>query len=570
MVKARRPARAKAPVTRPRAAEAGWLFYGGRILDARRAPRAGAAPRASKSAPRAVRPTYPEAVLVRGGRIEAVGPRAAVERAAGRGVERVDLRGGTLTPGFVDSHIHLLTWIRALGEARLEEQTPEGLDRVVHARLKRARDGEWITVRGWVPREWPRDLLRRATLDRLLPDRPLILYAVDGHSVWANGAALRIGGIDARTPNPPGGVVAREPGGEPTGVLAEEAADLIRPLVPRLHNPVEDLSAAIRKAHSLGITSAHDFDRAETWRAAETLHAEGKLPFRLLLSIPVAKLDSAEALELRSGFGDGRLRVGPVKMFADGTLGSATALLEEPYQDSESRGMEVMSAADLKDRCSRAHAAGLTVAIHAIGDRAVRNALDAIAGSVREGAVHGGAGGGGRNFRLPPRIEHIQLAREEDFPRFKRLGVLASVQPAHQLTDRAVARRHWGSRTVRSYAWRSLARAGARLIFGSDAPFDQAGPLLALEAARLRRRCAEPDSETFHPEQRLSLARALRAHAEEPHRAAGWGVPLGRIQPGWGADLVVFDQDLFRVAPGDFHWARVTGVWVDGSHAYGK
>ncbi|MBI4365031.1 MAG: amidohydrolase [Candidatus Latescibacteria bacterium] len=544
-------------MSRARAAEGGWLFVGGRVLDAPRAARAG------RGGARGTRPAARsggEAVLVRGERIEAVGPRSSLERMAGRRVRRVNLRGGTLTPGFVDSHIHLLTWIRALGEGRLEEQTPEGLGAAVRRALRGARAGDWITVRGWVPREWPRELKRRSTLDGILSDRPLILYAVDGHSVWANGAALQMAGIGARTANPPGGVVEREPGGEPTGVLAEEAADLLRPLVPRARDAADDLARAIRTALSLGITSAHDFDRSEIWKAAQSLHARSGLPFRLLLSIPAAKLESAESLEIRTGFGDRRLRVGPVKLFADGTLGSATALLEEPYEGSESRGIEVTAPEALTDRCARARAAGLGVAIHAIGDRAVRNALDAIEAATA----------GGRRFPIPPRIEHIQLAREEDLTRFKRLGALASVQPAHLLTDREVARRHWGARTVRSYAWKSLARAGARLLFGSDAPFDRPGPLLALEAALLRRRAGEADRAAFHPEQRLTLAQSLRAHVEEPHRAAGWGIPLGRIQPGWGADLVAFDQDLLEMGPGALAHAQVAGVWVGGAAAHGK
>ena len=528
-----------------RRAEAGWLFHGGRILDARRA---GAR----------VRDRYREAVLVRGDRIEAVGPLESLRRGAGRDVRAVNLRGGTLTPGFVDSHIHLLTWIRALSDAWLAEQSPEGLARAVRIAQERAAEGEWVTIRGWVPREWPRELKRLAILDRSLPSRPLILYAADGHSVWANGAALRAAGIGPRTTTPSGGAVDRDPTGDLTGILIEQAVSLISPFVKRQRDPAEELGRAIRKAHSLGITGAHDFDRTDIWSAAQRLSERDQLPFRLLVSVPAAKLECAEQLELRSGWGNDRLRIGPVKFFADGTLGSGTALLEEEYDDNTGTGTEVISPAELADRCTRARKAGLTVAIHAIGDRAVRNALDAIEASIQ---------GGG--FPLPPRIEHVQLAREEDIPRFKGLGVLASVQPIHQVTDRKVAARKWGARTSRSYAWRTLSRAGARLLFGSDAPYDRAGPLLALQAALLRRRGGEPESEAFHPEQRIGLGRALKAHLEEPNRMAGWRTPLGRIEPGWGADLVVFDQDLLRMDPQSLHRAKVRRVWVAGEPVYG-
>ncbi|HMI30957.1 MAG TPA: amidohydrolase family protein, partial [Candidatus Limnocylindrales bacterium] len=346
-------------------AEAGWLFHGGRILDARRVPAR-------------ARGRYPEAVLVRGERIEAVGPLERLRRIAGRGVRAVDLRGGTLTPGFVDSHIHLLTWIRAVSDVWLGQQSPEGLEVAVRAARKQTSGDQWITIRGWVPREWPRELKRRATLDRAAPDRPLLLYAVDGHSAWGNTQALRAAGINASTSDPPGGTVDRASSWEPTGILIEQAMSLIRPFVPRRREPAEDLARAIRKAHSLGITGAHDFDRTDIWSAAQLLKEREALPFRLLLSVPASKLDAAGALELRTGWGDDRLRVGPVKFFADGTLGSGTALLEQRYEDDTGTGTEVISFPDLADRCLRARKAGLTVAIHAIGDRAVRQALDAI------------------------------------------------------------------------------------------------------------------------------------------------------------------------------------------------
>ncbi len=556
----------------------GWLIHGGHLLDAARAgrraagaPAAGARGAAAGAGARGVAgatargAARAEAVVVRGDVIEAVGPLAELRRRAGRDIESFDLHGGTLTPGFVDAHIHLITWIWALREARFERgQTVEELERVVGARENRGlRPGEWITVRGWVPREWPAALLRRPTLDRISPARPLVLYAADGHSVWANGAALQAVGVTEHTPDPTGGVIGREASGALTGHLVEEAANLLRPHVPRLDDPRDELEDAVAGARALGLTSAHDFDRSATWRAAQDLDGAGRLGFRLLLSVPVASLDAAEGLGLRTGFGSGLLRVGPVKMFADGTLGSATALLEEPYEGGGlSRGIEVTPAADLARHCRRAVEAGLSVAIHAIGDRAVRHALDAIEA----------ARAGGSRFPRPPRVEHIQLVREEDLPRFRALGTLASVQPAHLLTDRDVARRYWGVRAERSYAYRSLLKAGARLLLGSDAPFDRAGPVLALQAALHRREPGEDAHHGYYPEQRLTLSQALRAHCEDPHRAAGCGVPLGRIAPGHGADLVAFSHDLAEalrhgLTPADATALRPRATWVAGDVA---
>lgn len=549
MTAARRSARSeRATGSRPEPAEI--LFFGGRLLDA---PRAGRLPAPGRARP-IRRGAGAEAVWVRNGRIEAVGAHGALRRRASRSARVVDLKGGTLTPGFTDAHIHLITWRRALDEPWMDAQTPEAVERAAASRLAAAPSQEWILVRGWVPREWPAERRRRAWLDRIAPDRPLLLQAVDGHSVWANGAALSRAGIGEGTPDPSGGRIERDPGGALTGILIEAADRPVRGAVVHGEDAAVTLRRALARARALGITSAHDFDRSATWRAAQDLEREGTLGFRLLLSIPLVSLDEALALGLRSGFGSETLRIGAVKMFADGTLGSATALLEEPYEGSGDSGIEVTTAEALADGCRRAAEGGLSVAIHAIGDRAVRHALDAIGRPLAEGL----------RYPLPPRVEHVQLARREDLARFRSLGALASVQPIHQVTDRQVASAKWGSRTERSYPYRSLLAAGAPLLFGSDAPFDRAGPLLGVQAALTRRSAGEPASMSYHPEQRVRLAQALRAHLETPHRAAGWSTPLGRIEEGYGADLVRFDQDLCSIPVETWHQARVLGVWVGG------
>ncbi len=532
----------------------GWLFHGGTLLDARRAARLPlASPRKGSGGG--------EALLVRGGVIEAIGPLARLRKMAGKGIEPYDLRGGALVPGFVDAHIHLVTWLRVLRDPSLgEEQTPEALASLVRARQKTLRAGEWLTVRGWVARAWPAEALVRETLDRIVPAHPLVLYAADGHSVWANGTALSLCGVNVHTRAPEGGVIAKDARGEPTGHLIEEAANLVRSRVPRLDDPAEELRDAVAEARRLGITSAHDFDAAvQGRRAAQDLDRDGRLALRLLKSIPAASLDAAEELGLRHGFGSERLRVGPVKMFADGTLGSSTALLEAPYEGTTNVGIAVMPAAELKEKTIRAARAGLAVAIHAIGDRAVRHALDAFEAAISEGL----------RFPVPPRVEHVQLVGEADIARFHRLGVVVSAQPIHLLTDRDLAVRIWGARTGRSYAWKSFLKAKATLYFGSDAPFDRPGPLLALQAAVLRRDPAR-HTDAYHAEQRLRLGEALRAHVETPHASAGWPVRLGRLEAGWGADLAVLDHDLRSIPPEAWHRLRVAGTWVAGSNQIPK
>ena len=282
-----------------------FLLFGAALLDAPRA--AIGLPRSSpERGTRSKRKRAASlAVWVRGDRIAAVGPLAALRARAGRAVKRVDLGGGTLTPGFTDSHIHLVTWIRALREPWLHEQSAEAIERAVRARRTSAPREEWLLLRGFVPRDWPSALRIRATLDRIAPDRPLVLHAVDGHSVWANGTALERAGIDARTPDPPGGTIARDRAGALTGFLLEEARKLMTERVERTTPARADLADAIAKARSLGITSAHDFDRAGTWHAASELAREGALGFRLLVSVPVASLDAAvgarDCLRIRRG-----------------------------------------------------------------------------------------------------------------------------------------------------------------------------------------------------------------------------------------------------------------------------
>jgi len=526
------------------------LFFGATLVDARRVPRKTGGSRSGKGK----RAAHDQAVLVRGDRILEVGPLRDLRALAGRKTLRVDLGGGTLTPGFTDAHIHLVTWIRALGEPRLKAQDPESIAAAVRERVARAPKEEWLIVRGWVPREWGPAQKVAATLERIAPDRPLVLYAVDGHSAWANPVALERAGIGPDTPDPSGGRLEREAGGKLSGVLVEEAHRLITRAVRRRATGADELEAACAKARSLGITGGHDFDRSHTWRAASSLEREGNLRFRLILSVPFEALSGAEKLGIGSGLGGPHVRIGPVKLYADGTLGSSTALLEEPYEGTENRGFEVTSLAEMSEACRRAAESGLSVAIHAIGDRAVRNALDAIEVGQSDG----------RRYPFPPRVEHIQLSRAQDWTRFRKLGVLASVQPVHMLSDRALALRIWGARTSYSYAWKSLAKAGATLVFGSDAPFDRPGPLAAIQAAVLRHGEDESPDQVFHLEQRIPLGLALRAHLEYPHLATRWPMPLGRLEAGWGADLVHFDLDLHATPLEEWHHAEALASWIGG------
>ncbi|MGH3056077.1 MAG: amidohydrolase, partial [Gaiellaceae bacterium] len=325
--------------------------------------------------------------------------------------------------------------------------------------------------RGWDANDWP-EAPHRGPLDALAPDRPVLLHSRDFHALWVNGAALRAAGLSRTSVAAPGGLIERDTSGEPSGVVRENAVRAFHALEQRAAtasgDPLALLTEAATALHALGVTGVHDFERGEAAftlmsRFARGEHASTGARLRVVQCVDPEDLERVAALGLKSGDGDDAFRVGTVKLFADGTLGSRTAAMLEPYQGTSERGLEVLTPADLDQRLSRARAAGFAVAIHAIGDRACRNALDAFE---RLHARRSGAA----PPALADRIEHIQLLAPADLMRFAALGVTASMQPLHSTTDAPLARRQWGSRCQNSYPWRALLGSGAALAFGSDAP----------------------------------------------------------------------------------------------------
>jgi predicted amidohydrolase YtcJ len=322
---------------------------------------------------------------------------------------------------------------------------------------------------------------------------------------------------------------------------------------------LERLARAAQRLHEHGVTMVHDFEGVEVLRLLRALTRGPELPrLRVLAHLPHAVLEAALAMGLESGVGDDRFRYGAVKLFADGTLGSRTAALLEPYEGSTETGMELMSPAELARAVAQAAAGGFSVAIHAIGDRGVRSALDAIEASA--GAL--------AKLALPPRIEHVQLLDPADRPRFARLGVWASLQPSHCVADIENAERGWGARVERSYPWRSLLEAGASVVFGSDAPVEVPVPALGLHAALTRQRVDGTPVGGFTPGERIGLDQALRAYTSAGAALAGRSAGLGRIAPGCAADLVVWDADLHRLPASMLHNVRPTCTLLAGEAVY--
>ncbi len=484
-----------------------------------------------------------DALAVAEGSIVAVGRRAELEPLAGPRTRRWDAAGATVTPGLTDAHLHLVQWARALDELSLlgAVSRAEALERV--ARHLAARPAAGVVVgRGWDSNDWS-EAPDRAALDQVAGDRVVLLHSRDFHSLWVSSAALARVGITRATPDPEGGRIERDAAGEPTGVLREHA---VRPFAALESGAgdgrdLERVRRAVRRLHALGITAVHDFEGPDAQRVLRALTRGGGPRVRVLMHLAHAGLDAALGLGLASGTGDDWFRIGALKLFADGTLGSRTAALLEPYDGTLLSGLDLLTPPQLRTLVARAFAGGISVAVHAIGDRACRSALDAFEAA--------GGAAAAQVLALAPRIEHAQLVDPADLPRFARLGVAASMQPTHCTSDLDLVMRYWGGRAASSYPWRALLDHGTALAFGSDAPVEPPDVARGLHAAVTRERPDGTPPGGFVPAQRIGLDAALTAYSATPARLAGSWPRLGRLAPGAVADLVVWSADLHAAAP---------------------
>jgi len=497
-----------------------------------------------------------DTIAVAAGRILAVGRRSEVTGRVGPRARWVDAGGATVTPALTDAHIHMVAWARSRASLELFDcrSREAALARV--ADFLSAHPGTGTVVgRGWDANVWA-EPPTGAALDRVTDDRPVLLHSKDFHSLWVNHAALVRAGVTRATPDPPGGRFERDASGAPSGIVREHATRAFAGLAPSegTESDLARLRDATRALHAEGVTSIHDFEGEDEEPLLRSLALERGPRLRVLMHVRHAGLERALGLGLRSGMGDDRFRTGALKLFADGTLGSQTAALLQPYEGGTDRGLELLTPEELTRLVARAEAGGLATAIHAIGDRAVRAALDAFAS----------AGPSLGRLAQAPRIEHVQLLDPADRPRFAALGVVASMQPLHCTSDIDIAHRHWGARVERAYPWRSLLASGARLVFGSDAPVEPPATCAALHSAVTRQRVDGTPRGGFVPEECLPLDQALAAYTEWPARLAGAWPRLGRIAAGATADLAIWSADLHRLAPAGLAGARVTMTVLEG------
>jgi predicted amidohydrolase YtcJ len=513
--------------------------------------------------------TLAEAVAVRGNRVLAVG---SAEEIAGRivqGVTRViDLGGAFVTPGFNDAHAHLLGVGGALelidltvvrDWARMGELVADWVGKVAPGELVRGRG--WDQTRVGDGTVWP----TREDIDAVSPDNPVILTRVDGHSILVNSYVLRQAGIGPETPDPEGGTIVRDAAGNPTGVLKENAMGLAG---ADMYESGEDQAVqerrillAIDKAVSVGLTSITDIDSYPA--VIEKLARENKLAMRVTFCPPLTADENVlnHYDTLRVAWQQyPRLRFGFLKSFMDGTLGSATAALFSPFNDNPgTSGVLVQTVEEITEKVLAADRRGFQIGIHAIGTRANRHVLDAYQNAIVENGL--------RDSRH--RIEHSQILTEQDIPRFASLGVIASMQPTHCITDKGYAESRLGAARCRyAYAWRSLLDTGAVVAFGSDAPVEPLDPLEGLYAAVTRKDRAGEDGPGWIPQEKLTMPEAIRQYTAAPAYAEFQELEKGILAPGMLADIAVFDRNLLTAGEREIMPARVLYTIVDGKVVY--
>jgi predicted amidohydrolase YtcJ len=511
-----------------------------------------------------------DAVAVRAGRIAAVGPERDLAGLRGPGTRVLRLAGGLVLPGFQDAHVHTAAGGLELAQCDLHEVEPDGYPAAVARYAAGHPDAGWVLGGGWVMDAFGVAGPHLATLDAVVADRPVYLESTDGHSAWVNRRALELAGVTRATPDPPRGRIERDAAGEPTGALHEAAMELVGDLAPEADRAAWE--AAIERGqahlHALGITAWQDAAvgpaMLDAYRAvAERGRLSGRVVAALRWDVEAGEAQLPDLVERRAKGTLGRLRAGAVKLFADGVFENRTAAMLAPYLDGDghptgNHGIGMLAADELARVVTALDAEGFDVHVHAIGDRAVRDTLDAF-----EAAA---AANGRRDARH--QIAHLQFVHPDDRPRFRRLGVVANAQPYWSCLDGYMReltlpfldpeRAGW------QYPWASLRRAGAVLAFGSDWTVSTADPLQELEVATCRVAPDDRDREPFLPDERVDLPTALDAFTSGSAYALRLEADTGSVTPGKLADLAILDRDPFDPAAGPVGDARVLATLVEG------
>ena len=505
-----------------------------------------------------------QAVAVLGDRIAAVGSDAEVAAWRGPKTRVIDAGGKLLLPGFNDAHVHFVSGGSQLDSVQLNDAaSPEEFARRIGERAKNTKMGEWILGGDWDETKWnPPQLPTKELIDPVTPELPVFVNRYDGHMALANSVALRMAGVTARTPDPPGGAIVRDPQGNPTGALKDAAMDYVNKIIPPLSHEqrLHAVKRALAHAASVGVTSVQDMnpEYADIAVYSELLD-RGELTTRIYAAPLITQADDQVKIGIRHAFGGPYLRIGALKGYADGSLGSATAYFFEPFTDqSNNHGLlsdEMQPLSLMRERMIKADAAGLQLCTHAIGDQGISIILDLYSEVAK---AHGQAD---RRFR----IEHAQHMAAKDFDRFAQLHVIASVQPYHAIDDGRWAEKRIGhDRARRTYAFRTFLNHGVRLALGTDWNVAPLNPILTIYAAVTRATLDGKNPNGWFPEQKLTVAEAVDAYTMGSAYAEFQDKEKGSITPGKLADMVLLSDDIFSIDPATIREVRVFETIVGG------
>lgn len=511
---------------------------------------------------------FAQAVVTEGNKIIFVGNNDEAKKLITSNTEVIDLKEKFMMPGFIDNHVHFITGGHyLLGIDLRSAQSTAEFKRILNDYAKKY-PGKWITGGYWNHENWEiKDLPTKEMVDEAVYDQPVFVERLDGHMGVANSLALKMAGITKETQNPEGGLIVKDPKtGEPTGVLKDNAMNLIYRIIPE---PSEDenyqaLLAALNEAKKLGITSVHDITYSDALKAFERAKSEGKLTCRIYTRWPIADYKSLVEKNIKAGTGDELIKMGSLKAFADGSLGSSTAWFFEKYnQDTTTFGlpMDIVTDGSMEKWCLDADKNGLQLSVHAIGDRANSYMLDIFEKIIRKNPQWD------RRFR----IEHAQHVRFQDISRFAQLGVIASVQPYHCIDDGVWAEKRIGPERIKyTYPFKSFLEAGVKLCFGTDWYVAPLNPMLGLYAAVTRRTLDEKNPDGWIPEQKISIEDAIKCYTINSAYAAFEENIKGSIETGKLADMIVLSDDLLSIDPINIKDVEVLMTIFDGKIIYTK
>jgi len=505
------------------------------------------------------------ALAITGNRIMAIGSNRDILALKSQKTKVIDLLKRLVLPGFIDTHFHFYEWALHYGSIDFARAASfKEMEEAVVKKSVAVGRGEWILGQGFNESEWPENKMpNRYDLDRIAPDNPVCIWRCDLHLSVANSMALELAGINSSTPDPGGGVIEKDADGLPTGVLKEQASNLIRNVLPELSRGtlLENMLKAIHSAHGFGLTSIHDIrlmgglDGADALQCWQTLRQEGELDIRCHVALPGEMTNQAVDLGLFTGFGDEVLKIGYLKFFSDGGMGARTGWMTQKYLDAE-YGMALTSVEEIEKAATKADMAGLSVMVHAIGDRANKEIIAMFQRIEKKGQT---------KCKIPHRIDHVQMVLPKDLEKLSNLkNIAASCQPNNLSLDISMIDECAGSRGKYAYNLKSILDTKIPLMLSSDAPVADPNPLAGIYSAVTRKRMDHTPEKGWYMDQAISVDQAVKGYTLTPATVCGSRGDLGSLAKGKLADIVVLDQDIYTIDPLGIADTKVDMTFFDG------